>query len=287
MLLDAVEEMRDAGAEVIEVNDSVRVVASTWFGTDGRAWSSTASRSAGRSRIEVIGDPHSLEEAARFRGGMVSEITGPRIGGQVQIDQQIQRLEIESLHAAPDESVRSPRVASAQPRADRRRSLTPLQEHAVSDYPEDLKYTSEHEWVRSGNGSTVRVGITEYAAEQLGDIVFVVAAVGRRDGVRRGRVRRAGVDQERVRHLHARSPGWSRGQRHCWSANPETINADPYGDGWLFELELDDGADLDDLLDADAYAEQVGSLSRGRLRGCSVDRGLNSPSHLEPSGGLE
>ncbi len=43
----------------------------------------------------------------------------------------------------------------------------------MPDYPEDLKYTSEHEWVRSGNGRTVRVGITEYAAEQLGDIVFV------------------------------------------------------------------------------------------------------------------
>ena len=42
----------------------------------------------------------------------------------------------------------------------------------MSDYPEDLKYSTEHEWVRSGNGSTVRVGITEYAADQLGDIVF-------------------------------------------------------------------------------------------------------------------
>ena len=49
----------------------------------------------------------------------------------------------------------------------------------MPDYPEDLKYTSEHEWVRSGNGATVRVGITEYAAEQLGDIVFVTPpAVG-------------------------------------------------------------------------------------------------------------
>ena len=54
----------------------------------------------------------------------------------------------------------------------------------MSDYPEDLKYTAEHEWVRSGNGRTVRVGITEYAADQLGDIVFARALAG---GVRRRR----------------------------------------------------------------------------------------------------
>ena len=71
----------------------------------------------------------------------------------------------------------------------------------MTDYPEDLKYTAEHEWVRSGNGSIVRVGITEYAAEQLGDIVFVTLPAVGDDGRRRRRLRRAGVDQERVRHL--------------------------------------------------------------------------------------
>ena len=79
VLLDAVEEMRDAGAEVIEVNNTIRVVASTWFGSDAWASSSTENRSVVPSR-EVIGDPHSLEEAAQFRGGIVSEITGPKIG---------------------------------------------------------------------------------------------------------------------------------------------------------------------------------------------------------------
>ena len=81
-----VEELRDAGAEVIEINDSVRVVASSWFGSrdaalivDGRVISRPIT-------LEVIGDPHSLEEAASFRGGLVSEITGPRIGGRVDIE---------------------------------------------------------------------------------------------------------------------------------------------------------------------------------------------------------
>ena len=59
----------------------------------------------------------------------------------------------------------------------------------MPDYPEDLKYTIEHEWVRSGNGTTVRIGITEYAAEQLGDIVFVTRAVAGRGRGRRGRLR--------------------------------------------------------------------------------------------------
>ena len=66
----------------------------------------------------------------------------------------------------------------------------------MSDYPEDLKYSTEHEWVRSGNGNSVRIGITEYAAEQLGDIVFVSLARGRRRGGGRRRLRRAGVHQE-------------------------------------------------------------------------------------------
>ena len=127
----------------------------------------------------------------------------------------------------------------------------------MSDYPEDLKYSAEHEWVRSGNGSTVRIGITDYAAEQLGDIVFVsLPAVG--DTVAAGRrLRRARVDQERVRHLLP-GAGSCRAVNALLEASPETINSDPYGDGWLFELELDDDADLDDLLDADAYAEQLG-----------------------------
>ena len=70
------------------------------------------------------------------------------------------------------------------------------------------------------------------------------------------------------------------GQRACSTANPETINADPYGDGWLFELELDADADLDDLLDADAYAEQVGAdrgagLVHGRIQ--DLDSAVTRP----------
>jgi glycine cleavage system H protein len=126
----------------------------------------------------------------------------------------------------------------------------------MSDYPEDLKYSTEHEWVRSGNGSSVRVGITEYAAEQLGDIVFVtLPEVG--DSVSAGDACGELESTKSVSDIFCPVPGVVTAVNPLLEANAETINADPYGDGWLFELELDEGADLDDLLDADSYAEEV------------------------------
>jgi glycine cleavage system H protein len=128
----------------------------------------------------------------------------------------------------------------------------------VPDFPEDLKYTSEHEWVRGGNGSTVRVGITEYAAEQLGDIVYVtLPTVG--DSVSAGDACGELESTKSVSDLFTPVTGVVSAVNTTLEANPETINSDPYGDGWLFELEIDADTDLDDLLDADAYAEQAGS----------------------------
>ena len=115
VLLDAVEEMRDAGAEVIEVNDSIRVVASTWFGADASGLVIDGQPVSRPITFDVIGDPHSLEEAARFRGGIVSAITGPGIGGQVQIDQQ-DRVVVESLHASRENQYAQPASPPPTPR---------------------------------------------------------------------------------------------------------------------------------------------------------------------------
>jgi uncharacterized protein YlxW (UPF0749 family) len=115
VLLDAVQEMRDAGAEVIEFNDQVRVVASTWFGTDGTDLIVDGTRLQRPITMEAIGDPHSLEEAARFRGGLVSEITGPRIGGTVSIDRRVD-LEIASLHSPAENQYARPASAAPTPR---------------------------------------------------------------------------------------------------------------------------------------------------------------------------
>lgn len=98
ILLDAVEELRDAGAETIEINDQVRIVASTWFGradeqlvVDGTAISAPIT-------LEVIGDSHALEEGARFRGGLVSQVQAEQVGGQVLIS-RLDEVHIDSLHA--------------------------------------------------------------------------------------------------------------------------------------------------------------------------------------------
>lgn len=85
-LLDAVEEFRDAGAEVIEINDSVRVVASTWFAGKSGDLVVDGTSLTRPVVIDVIGDGHALEEAARFRGGLVSQVT--QLGGSVTITQQ-------------------------------------------------------------------------------------------------------------------------------------------------------------------------------------------------------
>ena len=113
ILLNVIQEMRDAGGEVIEVNDEIRLVASSWvaLGPDGILIDGVLVRTP--ITIEVIGDPHALEEAARFRGGLVSEITGPSVGGRVDLV-QIDRLQISSLHTPKANQYAQP--ASEPPR---------------------------------------------------------------------------------------------------------------------------------------------------------------------------
>ncbi|MGD7787577.1 DUF881 domain-containing protein [Propionibacteriaceae bacterium Y1700] len=97
ILLDAIEEMRDAGAEVIEVNDSIRVVSSSWIGTSQQGLLIDDQLVTTPITIEVIGDSHSLAEGARFRGGLVSEITAPGVGGEVQLTTH-EVITVDSLH---------------------------------------------------------------------------------------------------------------------------------------------------------------------------------------------
>ncbi|MGI3783325.1 MAG: glycine cleavage system protein GcvH [Janthinobacterium lividum] len=128
----------------------------------------------------------------------------------------------------------------------------------MPDYPEDLKYSVDHEWVRQGNELTVRVGVTAYAAEQLGDIVYVsLPTVG--DSVDAGDACGELESTKSVSDVLSPIAGTVRAVNPLLEGSPETVNADPYGDGWLFELEVDEDTDLDDLLDADAYAESVAS----------------------------
>ena len=99
LLLDALEELRDAGAEVVEFNDGVRVVASSWIDLDDRGGIVVDGVSLTRPIIiEAIGDSATLEAGARFRGGLVSEVEGSRVQGRVEIS-QVSELAIDTVVA--------------------------------------------------------------------------------------------------------------------------------------------------------------------------------------------
>jgi glycine cleavage system H protein len=120
--------------------------------------------------------------------------------------------------------------------------------------PDDLKYTAEHEWVRAGSGSTVRVGITDYAQEALGDIVFVsLPAVGAEVGS--GEAVGEVESTKSVSDVYAPVAGTVSARNEALEAQPELLNSDPYGEGWIVEIDVPDPAVLETLLDAGAYRE--------------------------------
>lgn len=128
----------------------------------------------------------------------------------------------------------------------------------MSDVPSDLKYTAEHEWVRVSEGSrTVRIGITDYAQEALGDVVYVsLPEVGTAvvPGTAFGEVE----STKSVSDVYAPLPGTVSARNDALDDQPELINSDPYGAGWVVEIDLSGDADLDTLLDAAAYGTLAG-----------------------------
>jgi glycine cleavage system H protein len=122
--------------------------------------------------------------------------------------------------------------------------------------PEDLKYTAQHEWARSqdanGGDTVVRVGITHYAQEQLGDIVFVqLPAVG--TAVTGGQPFGEVESTKSVSDIYAPVTGTIVARNDTLDNQPELVNSDPYGEGWIVEIQVDDPTVLDSLLDAAAY----------------------------------
>ena len=119
-------------------------------------------------------------------------------------------------------------------------------------YPDDLKYSSEHEWARVGNGDVVEVGITNFAQDTLGDVVFVeLPEIGSK------------VDQfdkfgeiesvKAVSDLFSPVSGTVTAVNEELEQSPELVNSDPYGDGWIMEVQLDDPSELDELMDSQTY----------------------------------
>ena len=121
------------------------------------------------------------------------------------------------------------------------------------DTPDDLYYTEDHEWLRLEDG-TATVGITDFAQSELGDIVFVEIEPA---GTELGQDDVFGTVEavKTVSELYMPVSGTITAVNDELETAPEAVNDDPYGDGWMVEIEVADESEVDDLMDADAYDE--------------------------------
>jgi glycine cleavage system H protein len=126
----------------------------------------------------------------------------------------------------------------------------------MSETPSELRYAESHEWVSQEDDGVVKVGISDHAQEQLGDLVFVElpekgATFGRGDACAVVESVKAASD------IYSPVSGEIVDVNEALADTPEIINNDPYGDGWLFSIRLDDAEEIEDLMDADAYREHL------------------------------
>ena len=126
----------------------------------------------------------------------------------------------------------------------------------MSNTPDDLKYTKDHEWIRDEGDGTVAVGITDHAQELLGDLVFVeLPEVGA--SLENGAECAVVESVKAASDVYSPLDGEVTAVNGALSDTPEIINEDPYGEGWIFKMRLADAAEMDDLLDAAGYAEVI------------------------------
>ena len=123
--------------------------------------------------------------------------------------------------------------------------------------PEDLRYTTDHEWVRTIAEGRVRIGITDFAQNSLGDIVFVQmpepgTAITPGDSI--GEVE----STKSVSDIFAPVTGTVVSRNEALDSTPELVNTDPYGDGWMYELRPSDSSAVESLMDHTAYQAQLG-----------------------------
>ncbi|NVK26315.1 MAG: glycine cleavage system protein GcvH [Gammaproteobacteria bacterium] len=126
----------------------------------------------------------------------------------------------------------------------------------MSNIPSDLKYASSHEWVRNEGDGVVTVGITEHAQGLLGDMVFVdLPDVG--DEFAAGDDCAVAESVKAASDIYAPVAGEIVAINEELEDAPENVNNDAYGDGWLFKIKMEDASELDELLDAEGYAESI------------------------------
>lgn len=124
------------------------------------------------------------------------------------------------------------------------------------NFPEELKYTNDHEWVRV-EGNVAYVGITDFAQHELGDIVYIEIDTLGKEVIKEDQFGTVEAVKT-VSDLLMPVTGTVKELNKKLDTNPELVNTDPYGDGWMVKIELSDPAQVDNLLSASAYKLLVG-----------------------------
>lgn len=125
------------------------------------------------------------------------------------------------------------------------------------EFPSSLRYTPEHEWIMLEEGNVAIVGITEYAQDQLGDVVFVEVNTLDQD-LEANAIFGSVEAVKTVSDLFLPVAGRVVSVNEALNDDPSLVNTDPYGQGWMVKVELTDPTDLDALMDAEAYQQHVG-----------------------------
>lgn len=133
-----------------------------------------------------------------------------------------------------------------------------MKELSELNLPEDVRYAEDHEWARK-QGDTVRVGISDYAQDQLGDVVFVeLPGVG--DKLAKGDAFGSVESVKAVSELFMPIGGEVSGINNKLEDEPELVNSQPYGDGWMIEVKVADDGEFDQLMDKQTYTEMLKGL---------------------------
>ena len=223
VLLDTLEELRDGGAEVIQIGD-VRVVAATAFTDDADGVRVDGRLLTPPYRYKVIGEPQTLAKVLQIPGGVLDVLRSKGAQGRVT---QAQAVRVDALRAAPRLSTLARPRAAPPDREDRLM--------ADFEYPDQLRYTSEHEWVqpvgRTGAHRDHRLRPGRARRHRL----RVAPGPGATSppGPPSARSSRRRASATCTRRSAAR---WWRATRR-WTPTPELVNTDPYGEGWMFEVE--------------------------------------------------
>ena len=124
------------------------------------------------------------------------------------------------------------------------------------EYPEELKYTSEHEWAALEQGDRIRVGITDFAQDALGDVVYVEVPEEGTE-VRGGEPFGEVESTKSVSDIYSPVSGTVVERNAALSDSPELVNQEPYGQGWLVVIQMSDASELDGLMDASEYKKTL------------------------------